>query len=214
MEGFLKTYKEKRDLYISELKKFNRVINLISKHDIDYLNTRHIDDSEYSFRLFRTIKRVSNDYSIYDIGSGNGFPGIIWSLLDPDHSMTLVEIDKRKSEFLKHIIYKLKMTHSSVYCGDFRDIQPNKNAIFVMRSFMKAPDFISQSLFKEGFFIKGSTWNIEWEGQITQKTDLNAREIEVQIKGSKPNLVWTLNPMPYKLKEKQDRVLVYAKGTF
>ena len=207
MELSSETYREKIDLYIFELKRFNRTINLISRKDIDQIKVRHIDDSEYSFRLFRAIKRVSDEYSLYDLGSGNGFPGVVWAILDPRHSTTLVEIDQRKSEFLKHIVHKLKMTHVSVYCGDYRGISYPKNAIFVMRSFMKAYDFLSESPFEEGFFIKGSTWNMEL-GVDTGKDIESNEKILVKI-GEK--ILWKLKPMPYTLKTKQDRVLVYGK---
>ena len=210
MELSFKDYREKIDLYISELKKFNRTINLISRKDIDQIKARHIDDSEYSFRLFRTVKRISDEYSLYDLGSGNGLPGVVWAILDPRHSTTLVEIDQRKSEFLKYIVHKLKMTHVNVYCGDFRGISYPKNAIFIMRSFMKIYDFLSESPFEEGFFIKGSTWNMELGVDIEKGIESN-KKISVKID---EKILWSLKPIPYTLKTKQDRVLVYGKRCF
>jgi 16S rRNA (guanine527-N7)-methyltransferase len=57
--------------------------------------------------------------SIYDFGSGNGFPGIVFGILYPEIEVTLVESDARKVEFLKHVqatlsLGNIKVLHASV----------------------------------------------------------------------------------------------------
>ena len=51
---------------------------------------------------------------LYDIGSGNGFPGLIFGVLDPMRHCFLVERDQRKSEYLKHVISELRLANVAV----------------------------------------------------------------------------------------------------
>jgi len=48
--------------------------------------------------------------SLLDIGSGNGFPGVIIKVLLPDIRVVLIEANRRRSNFLKHLCRKLDLT--------------------------------------------------------------------------------------------------------
>ena len=46
---------------------------------------------------------------IVDVGSGFGFPGIIFSILSPQTKIILLEPSEKRSEFLKHCISSLNL---------------------------------------------------------------------------------------------------------
>lgn len=158
---------DKVDLYSNLILKFNKKLNLISPKDIQSLKTKHISDAEESFRIFMDIYGHSNDYSAYDLGSGNGTPGIVWAILDPSRHYTLVEIDQRKSEFLKHCKRELTLENVTVLNKDFTKVDYVPEAIFIARAFMnlnKLFSIDSPAYHHNCFLLKGSTWNNELEG--------------------------------------------------
>lgn len=144
--------------------KFNKKINLISRKDIDNLTIRHIDDGILSHSAYASNYRVSPEYSFYDLGSGNGIPGMIWAILEPQNKFYLIDTDERKCEFLKYVAQKLDLTNVLVKIQDFNTIRPDNSSIFLNRGLMSIEDFlVPDNVFTgfKGFFVKGSTWNTE-----------------------------------------------------
>ena len=87
--------------YFIELLKFNKVINLVSSKSLLHADAIHFSDSIQASAIVR--KNISKNSYLYDIGSGNGFPGMIYALLYPDQRVILLDSDQRKCEFLKHV---------------------------------------------------------------------------------------------------------------
>jgi len=80
--------------------------NLIGSGTIEKIWIRHFADSAKIVKLLTKSHYGSRKrLNICDVGSGAGFPGIICSVLLNDlkisHSMTLIESNKKKCEFLK-----------------------------------------------------------------------------------------------------------------
>jgi 16S rRNA (guanine527-N7)-methyltransferase len=153
--------------YSKLILKFNPVLNLISPKDIVNLQSKHISDSVESSRLFMSICDQSNEYSVFDLGSGNGTPGIVWAILNPKVSHTLVEIDQRKAEFLRHCARALDLSNISVINQDFKTIDYPTNAVFTARAFMNLNKLLAPGSIALNFpcyLLKGSTWNTELEG--------------------------------------------------
>ncbi len=97
---------EKLRAYFLELVRFNGRINLISARTEEHGDLIHIADSIYAAKM---ILKKSTHKQIYDIGSGNGLPGIIIALLDPSRQVILIDKDARKIEFLKHVAARIGM---------------------------------------------------------------------------------------------------------
>lgn len=150
--------------YAELLKKFNPTINLLSRKDMDNLMTRHIDDAVLSLLALVNTKGISFEYPIYDLGSGNGIPGVVWAILSPEIKFYLVDTDERKCEFLKITASRLKLGNIEVLNTDFKGISPGDNSRFLCRGLISINSFFAiESVFNEleGYFIKGSTWNTE-----------------------------------------------------
>ena len=64
------------------------------------------------------LNSVLNSFQaeVLDIGSGNGFPGILFSLLFPQKSFYLCERVRKKAEFLKRIKHELSLTNVQILC--------------------------------------------------------------------------------------------------
>ncbi|MEL6550779.1 MAG: 16S rRNA (guanine(527)-N(7))-methyltransferase RsmG [Pseudomonadota bacterium] len=84
------------------LLKWNATINLISRNTVDAAWSRHIEDSVQLLRF------LGSSTLIVDLGSGGGLPAIPLAIVtreyDPPRHFTLIESDRRKSEFLRTAI--------------------------------------------------------------------------------------------------------------
>lgn len=114
----------KLELYYQILVEENRKYNLtriIEKEDV-YL--KHFYDS-------LTILKVVNidNQSICDLGSGAGFPGLVLAICYPKASITLIESNSKKCNFLSIVREKLKLVNVQIlnvrteeYAKDNREI--------------------------------------------------------------------------------------------
>ncbi len=92
--------------YADLLKFWNTKINLISRKSITELFERHFLDSVF---ISDISYKYLEDRPVYDIGSGAGFPGIIFAIRYPEINITLYERTKKKKNFLSNVIHELKL---------------------------------------------------------------------------------------------------------
>lgn len=86
---------EKLCLYHDTLLKWQARINLISPTTVKNAWSRHIEDS---LQLLPLLPEGS--FTLYDMGSGAGFPGLVLAIARPDIALTLIESDSKKCAFL------------------------------------------------------------------------------------------------------------------
>ena len=94
--------------YIELLQKWQSLINLVSKSDINNIYERHILDS---LTLSDYIKQeFKQKIKIIDIGSGAGFPGMILAI-EQQNKFILIDSNHKKTSFLNKIkeLYQLKI---------------------------------------------------------------------------------------------------------
>jgi len=76
--------------------RWNRVMNLSSIRE-----ARKIVQKHYCESLFLGAHLPQGNFSVLDVGSGAGFPGIPVGILRPELEITLAESRKKKAAFLK-----------------------------------------------------------------------------------------------------------------
>lgn len=91
--------------YIELLLEANEKISLVSNATKENLYLDHMLDS-LSFSLLNL--KIDTPFSLIDLGSGAGFPGIPVSILYPESSITLVESVTKKAQFLESVKNKLE----------------------------------------------------------------------------------------------------------
>jgi 16S rRNA (guanine527-N7)-methyltransferase len=89
--------KNKVDIFIQELIKWNRKISLISKRDINFIYERHLYDS------LKILNHIPKNRRLLDIGSGNGFPSIPIAIHRNDVHVYAMEPQKKKVFFIRHV---------------------------------------------------------------------------------------------------------------
>jgi 16S rRNA (guanine527-N7)-methyltransferase len=97
-------------IYSSELRKWNRKINLTSITNERDVIIKHFLDSLSYLKGFAPAPGLR----LLDMGSGAGFPAIPLKIACPELSVTLVESVKKKASFLRHIIRTLPLDQTEV----------------------------------------------------------------------------------------------------
>jgi 16S rRNA (guanine527-N7)-methyltransferase len=144
------------DLYQSELLRWNAKTNLISEKTAREIVTRHFLDSlsAAKFILFPNARMV-------DIGCGAGFPGIPLKIALPSIQLYLLETNRKKVSFLKHIIRSLNLDQTQTLHDRTENIVQTdtwkeKFDIVISRASLKLPDLLplgNYFLVPEGLLI-------------------------------------------------------------
>lgn len=89
--------------YQALLEKWQRAINLVGPATIPDAWTRHFIDSTQLLPLL-----PAGPATLYDLGCGAGFPGLVLAMVRPDVSVTLIESDQKKCAFLATVSHETK----------------------------------------------------------------------------------------------------------
>ena len=120
--------------YESHLKIANERLNLVGKTTINNVWIRHFLDSA---QVVDSIEE--NDKSIVDIGSGAGFPGIVLAIILKERKnkikIRVIEKSKKKINFMKEIINKLKLDVTAVNQNVFEQNQKIWDDVIITRAF-------------------------------------------------------------------------------
>lgn len=152
----------KLKLYHTELLKFNAKLNLISRN-----TERDADEVHFADCLMAAeVLKGKLGPKVYDIGSGNGLPGLLFALLFPNTEFLMVESDTRKCEFLKHTIFTLGLKNAQVVNARLESLGETGMKECISRGFATISKSIlaCNKLFKgEGRFyhLKGNNWSGE-----------------------------------------------------
>jgi 16S rRNA (guanine527-N7)-methyltransferase len=97
-------------VYLVELEKWNRKINLTAIRGEQEIITKHFVDSFSYIKGFDPRPGMT----LLDMGSGAGFPALPIKIAFPDMTVIMVESVKKKATFLRHIIRTLTIVGAEV----------------------------------------------------------------------------------------------------
>lgn len=100
-------------LYVAELRKWNRRINLIARKTgiVDVIERHFLDSLTLLPFLPITGKK---EKILLDVGTGAGFPGLVLAVTRPDLRVVLVEPRGKKVSFLRHIVRCLRLENVEI----------------------------------------------------------------------------------------------------
>lgn len=87
----------KFQVYSNLLKEYNKKFNLTSITEDKEIYLKHFYDSLCLFK----VKKLFDNLTLLDIGTGAGFPGIPIAIVNPNIEVTLLESNAKKCGFLK-----------------------------------------------------------------------------------------------------------------
>jgi 16S rRNA (guanine(527)-N(7))-methyltransferase RsmG len=107
--------------YVQEILRWNDEVGLISKKDpIAACRRLLIESAEFGVVVARELP--TSHVRIADVGSGAGFPGVVWRFLYPEWELVLIERREKKAVFLDHIVRHLSLPQLGVVGTDARDV--------------------------------------------------------------------------------------------
>src|ERR1700691_184057 len=84
------------NLHYDLLTRWNKVLSLTSVRTLEEAVERHYCES-----VFAAVHLPEGSFSVADVGSGAGFPGIPMAIVRPQRQVVLIESQRRKGAFLK-----------------------------------------------------------------------------------------------------------------
>lgn len=116
--------------YLEEICKWNPHLGLVSKRDTPKVLADLIRRSVnlWEFLVEATgrslVGRLSDPEGVrvMDVGTGGGFPGLIWRFLEPRLHVTLVDRISRKIHFLEKIVMRLGLDRVELIEGDTQQL--------------------------------------------------------------------------------------------
>ena len=95
-------------VYADLLKEWNSKMNLTAIDERDEVFEKHFFDSILPLN-------DSIQGKVADVGTGAGFPGIVWKIIRKDLDVSLIEPTGKRCKFLEEVISQLKLENIHVY---------------------------------------------------------------------------------------------------
>lgn len=106
-QDFLKISDEQKAQFVAYLNLIfekNKVMNLTSITDMEEAIDKHLFDCLLPLKILpQGVKEI------LDVGSGAGFPGIVWAIAMPNAKLTLIDATKKKCDFLNEVVTALNL---------------------------------------------------------------------------------------------------------
>ncbi len=159
-KGYQASFKKLND----ELIKTNKILSLIPAKTVPFADALHFADSIMAVKIIHSDNPGMDE--IYDLGSGNGFPGLISAILFPKVRHILVELDDKKCDYLRHCIKVLGLTNTKVLAANIEAMEPGSIRFAICRGLFnisKAILMTRRCVAKGGtlYHIKSENWSME-----------------------------------------------------
>jgi 16S rRNA (guanine527-N7)-methyltransferase len=132
---------DKLAAHLALLAKWNKVYNLTAIRDPGEMLTHHLLDSLVVLSFLEKSAPAGRRFSLADIGSGAGLPGLVLAIAHPDWDVTSVETVEKKAAFQRQVKIELGLANVSIHCGRVEELQGRFDAV-IARAFASLADFV------------------------------------------------------------------------
>lgn len=155
---------QKLEIFHNDLMLANRSASLVPQKTVGSFDTVYFADCIFGSRLI--FNDCKNLQSILDLGSGVGFPSLIFAILYPQVQVVALDGDARKCAFLKEIVSKLSISNLSVVQGMSDTANVGEFDVVMVRDFntISRTLLAAKKLVKPGgslYHFKGDEWAME-----------------------------------------------------
>jgi len=126
--------------YTDLLREWNVKINLVSRKDMDRLETKHLAHCLTITHFLRLMPKAQ----ILDVGTGGGLPGIPLAICYPQARFTLMDSIGKKVMVLENMVEKLGLQNVEVRRGRVEEMPKRRSFDFVIgRAVTALPTFFN-----------------------------------------------------------------------
>ena len=117
------------DLYADLLKEWNEKMNLTSITEKEEVIEKHFYD------CIIPAKTMSfHGKKLLDIGSGAGFPGMVFAILYPDMQIVLADATQKKFKFLEEVRSRLGLQNVTFHVGRVEEMRKQRESFDIVTS--------------------------------------------------------------------------------
>lgn len=150
--------------YFNFILQNNKSANIVASKTLVNADLVHFADSICASKVVR--EKLNKNIDLFDIGSGAGFPGMVYACLYPDQKVNLVESDERKSRFLASAAQHLNLKNVAVFGRKIETFPPDTITQAITRDFMPMPRLLLtlRKIVNKGgvvFHLKSDEWSLE-----------------------------------------------------
>ena len=168
------------ELYYQKLIEWNKKINLTAITDYQEAQVRHFLDSITVISALTTEEMNQASFSIIDIGTGAGFPGIPLKILLAKPRLVLIDSTAKKAAFLRYITQELGLDNVEIVCGRAEEIAHlplyrQQFDLVVSRAVASLPALVELAL---PFCRIGGKFVAQKKGEVEQEINRAGKAIE------------------------------------
>lgn len=131
--------------YMSLIQKWNKVYNLTALREPQDILTHHLLDSLSCIKpLLQQTSGLLEGFSLLDVGSGGGLPGVVIAICCPHVAVTCVDAVSKKAAFVQQVAASLKLVNLKGIHARVESLQGPFDVI-ASRAFASLPDFVNWS---------------------------------------------------------------------
>ena len=119
---------DKLQEYTAFMREWNAKINLVSRKDMDRLETKHLAHCLTITKFLRLMPRAR----LLDVGTGGGLPGIPMAICYPQAKFTLMDSIAKKTMVVEDIAKRLNLENVEVRRGRVEELPKKKTYDFVL----------------------------------------------------------------------------------
>ncbi len=181
-------------VYLVELEKWNRKINLTAIRNEQDIVIKHFLDSLSYLSGFVPAPALR----LLDMGAGAGFPAVPIKIAHPEISITMVEAVHKKASFLRHIVRTLKLLEAEVVDKRTDELPPSHHLsydVVTARAFADMKTALSEGelFLKPGGLLVLSRGPEETigEGEVLKAGLVIEKKLELRLPHSNdPRAIW------------------------